>query len=147
MTSNVYEVQISPLTVTLFTVTPRLQWHFWHVPNDQVVTKLPPGYSDNLDRVTLFPRPEGVTVSGDLCIIVITVTPKCIINRSYQTLPLLMPWPSYYWSSWGMTNHMFNATSAKVCDTLELMPRVETVEWSGPWPITCFNWTTQYPIK
>ena len=34
-------VQISPLTVTLFIVTPRLQLHFWHVPNDWFVTKLP----------------------------------------------------------------------------------------------------------
>ena len=35
------QVQISPLTVTLFTVTPRLQWHFRHVPNDWFVTELP----------------------------------------------------------------------------------------------------------
>ena len=49
-------VQISPLTVTLFTVTPRLQWHFWHVPNDWFVTKLPKwqsGYSDT------FPMSQG----------------------------------------------------------------------------------------
>ena len=52
-------VQISPLTVTLFTVTPRLQWHFWHVPNDWFVSKPP------LVTVTLFPCPEGVTVSED----------------------------------------------------------------------------------
>ena len=26
---------------TPLTVTPRLQWHFWHVTNDRVTTKLP----------------------------------------------------------------------------------------------------------
>ena len=62
-------VQISPLTVTLFTVTPRFQWHFWHVPNDWFVTKL---HVVTVTiwlqyTVTLFPCPEGVTVSGDLC--------------------------------------------------------------------------------
>ena len=32
-TSSYCHIQISPLTVTLVTVTPRLQWQFWHVPN------------------------------------------------------------------------------------------------------------------
>ena len=32
-------VQISPLTLTLFTVTPCLQFQIWHVPNDWFVTK------------------------------------------------------------------------------------------------------------
>ena len=36
-----FPIQISPLTVTLFTVTPRLQWHSWHVPNDWFITELP----------------------------------------------------------------------------------------------------------
>ena len=33
--------ETSPLTVTLFTVTLHLQWHFWHAPNDWFVSKLP----------------------------------------------------------------------------------------------------------
>ena len=46
-------VHTSPLTVTPFTVTPRLQWHFWQFPNHSVL-KLP-SYSDkNSVRVTLF---------------------------------------------------------------------------------------------
>ena len=41
-------VQISPLTVTLFTVTPRLQWQFCQFPNYEFVNETP------LLRVTLW---------------------------------------------------------------------------------------------
>ena len=34
-------LQMSPVTVTLFTWTPHLQWHFEQVPNDRFVSKLP----------------------------------------------------------------------------------------------------------
>ena len=34
-------IQTSPLTVTPFTVTLCLQWQFWQVPNDWLVSKLP----------------------------------------------------------------------------------------------------------
>ena len=32
--------------MTLFTVTPRLQWHFWHVPNECFCLQWQSGYSD-----------------------------------------------------------------------------------------------------
>ena len=59
-------VQISPHTVTLVTVTPRLQWQFY---SSQLIFHIYKGcgYSDTPLRVTLFFRPEGVTVSGEVC--------------------------------------------------------------------------------
>ena len=58
---NVTEIQISPVTVTQFTVTPHLQQHFEQVPNNWFVSKLP------LLTVTLFPCPEKVTETGEVC--------------------------------------------------------------------------------
>ena len=45
-------VQISPLTVTPFRVTPRLEWHFWPFPNHSAL-KLPTYSDKNSVKVTL----------------------------------------------------------------------------------------------
>ena len=50
----------TPLTVTVLTV-----------PNWSFLYKKRCGYSDTPLTVTLFSRPEGVTVSGEVCIIYI----------------------------------------------------------------------------